>query len=274
MHYYTVEQVADLWQQTFAHVKVALQTHTLIITLARPKAKNAMSPTMIREYAYALAYAHYTADIWAVIFRAEGDVWCAGMDLKAMKGQQEPTDSSIPLPTGEVVIAELLRQVHKPIIAEIHAPVYAGGLLLAGSAHYVVATQEAKFGLPEVKRGLFPFQVMAMLLPNLPTRKVLDWCMRGRVLSAQEAFEWGLITHLVASEAVEDTVNMLLQDLFSNSPAAIRIGLQAFDEMRHVPDNDRQAYLKQLFEQTAQTADAQEGMQAFIEKRAPVWTGK
>ncbi len=274
MNCYTHSQVATLATEVFAHIRIEIQLHTLIITLARPKAKNAMSPTMIREYAYALAYAHYMPDIWAVIFRAEGDVWCAGMDLKAMKGQEEPTNSTIPLPTGELVIAELFRQVHKPIIAEVEAPVYAGGLLLVGSAHYVVATQEAKFGLPEVKRGLFPFQVMAMLLPNLPPHKVLDWCMRGRVLTAQEATDWGLITHLVGKEEVQNTVNTLLSDLFDNSPAAIRMGLQAFDEMRHVADNERQSYLKQVFEQTAQTTDAQEGMQAFIDKRKPVWTGK
>ena len=273
MHY-TAEQVSVLAEQTFAQVKVAQEAHTLYITLARPQAKNAMSPTMIREFAYALAYAHHTPDVWAVVFRAEGNVWCAGMDLKAMKGQEEATNSTIPLPTGEVVIGELFRKVHKPVIAEVQAPVYAGGLLLVGSAHYVVATQEASLGLPEVKRGLYPFQVMSLLLQNLPTRKVMDWCLRGRVISAQEAFEWGLITHLVGKEEIETTTQTLLTDLYENSPSAIRMGLLAFDEMRHIADNDRQTFLKHLFEQTAKTADAQEGMQAFIEKRKPVWTGK
>ncbi len=273
MNLYTLQQVQDLPIHTFAHIKVAIELHTLIITLARPKAKNAMSPTMIREYAFALAYAHYTPDIWAVVFRAEGDVWCAGMDLKAMKGQEEPTDSTIPLPAHEVVIAELLRQVHKPIIAEVDAPVYAGGLLLLGSAHYIVATGQARLGLPEVKRGLYPFQVMSMLLQHLPARTVLDWCMRGRTVSAEEAHRWGLITHLVGKEDIYKTTATLLEELFENSPAAIRIGLQSYDEMRNIADSDRQAYLKALFEQTAQTADAQEGMQAFIEKRKPIWKG-
>jgi enoyl-CoA hydratase/carnithine racemase len=271
--YYQPEQVSLLPQHTFAQIKVEVQTNTLVVTLARPKAKNAMSPTMIREYAYAFAYAHHTPEIWAIVIRAEGDVWCAGMDLKAMKGQEEPTNSTIPLPTGEIVIAELLRKVHKPIIAEVQAPVYAGGLLLVGSAHYVVATEEAKLGLPEVKRGLYPFQVMAMLLQNLPTRQVLDWCMRGRTITAQEAHKWGLITHLVGKTEVEATTQTLLAELFENSPTAIRMGLQAFDEMRHIADEERQAFLKKIFEQTAQTQDAQEGMQAFIEKRKPVWKG-
>lgn len=274
--YYTASQVENLSTQIFAHIKVAFKNNTLTIILARPKAKNALSPTMIREFAYALAYAHYTAEVWAVVFKAEGNVWCAGMDLKAMKGQEEPTDSTIPLPTEEIVIAELLRKVHKPIIIEAEAPVYAGGLLLWGSAHYVVATENVNMGLPEVKRGLYPFQVMSMLLQNLPTRQVLDWCMRGRTLTAHEGHQCGLITHLVAidSESVGKVTENLLNELFENSPTAIRLGLEAFDEMRQVADSERQAYLKKIFEQTAQTADAQEGMQAFIEKRKPIWTGK
>jgi enoyl-CoA hydratase/carnithine racemase len=273
MHY-SIEQVTTLPTQTFAHIRTAIDGNTLLITLARPEAKNAMSPTLIRELAFALAYAHYMPEIWAVVLRAEGTVWCAGMDLKAMKGQAEATNSTIPLPTNEVVLVELFRQVHKPIIAEVKAPVYAGGLLLVGSAHYVVATPDVKLVLPEVKRGLFPFQVMSMLLQNLPTRKVLDWCMRGNAVTAEIAYNWGLITHLTDAENVENTTQGILKELFQGSPAAIRIGLQAFDEMRHVADNERQAFLKRLFEQTAQTADAQEGMQAFIEKREPIWTGK
>ncbi|TAD89110.1 MAG: hypothetical protein EAY75_05140 [Bacteroidetes bacterium] len=78
---------------------------------------------------------------------------------------------------------------------------------------------------------------------------------------------------MVGKEDVTKTTETLLAELFENSPAAIRMGLQSYDEMRNIADSDRQAYLKALFEQTAQTADAQEGMQAFIEKRKPIWKG-
>jgi enoyl-CoA hydratase/carnithine racemase len=271
--YYSIDQIADLHQHTFAYIKVKEADHILTITLARPHAKNAMSPTMIREYSFAMSYAHHQSSVWAVIFEAEGSVWCAGADLKAMRGQEESNHSTIPLPATEIVIGDLFAKIHKPVIAKVHAPVYAGGFLLIGGATYVIASDTATFSLPEVKRGIFPFQVMAMLLPNISARKVIDFCLRARTATASEALEMGLITHIVQAEALDSTVAGLIAEIFENSPSAIRLGLKALDEMRTVADTDRQAFLKQMLAECIQTTDAQEGLKAFAEKRKPEWKG-
>ncbi len=271
---YNNTQVQAIFSQTFAYLKVEEKDHVLYITLNRPQAKNAMSPTMVREYAYALSYAHHQAHIWAVVFAAEGNVWCAGADLKAMRGQEEANDSTIPMPSTEIVIGDLFTKVHKPVIARLHAPVYAGGHLLVAGCHFVVATPAVSFSLPEAKRGLFPFQVMDMLLKIMPVRPVLDWCIRGGTIDAKQGLEWGLVTQLVTEDALDECVSQLIQEITQNSPSAIRIGLEAFEMMRSVPEQEKQAFLKKMFEQTIQTADAQEGLKAFAEKRKPAWTGK
>lgn len=271
---YNAKQVESLSSQTFAYIKVEEEGHILKITLARPEAKNAMSPTMSREYAYAMSYAHHQPHIWAVVFAAEGNVWCAGADLKAMRGQEEENNSTIPMPNGEIVIGELFTQIHKPVIARVHAPVYAGGHLLIAGCHFVIATPEVKFSLPEVKRGLFPFQVMDMLLKVLPSRIVLGWCMKGGAITAQQALDWGLVTELVSEDKLDQSIEQLTEQLFENSPSAIRLGLKSYEEMREVSESNKQSFLKKMLERTINTQDAQEGLKAFAEKRKPQWTGK
>jgi len=274
MHY-SAEQVADLAQQRFAFVDVSLHNHVLRITLNRPAKKNAMNPGMMAEIAYAMAYAHFTPEVWAVVLAANGDVFCAGADLKAFAGQDADADkSTIPAPTGEVLLGELFVKVHKPCIARVHGPVYAGGFLLIGGCHYVVAADTATFALPEVKRGLYPMQVMASLLPVMPARKVLDLCLRGHTFSAQEAQQAGLVTHLAPAELLDVTLDNLLAELLQNSPTALRYGLQAFDELRSIGGAEAHAYLKGMLGKLLQTEDAREGIAAFAEKRKPNWTGK
>lgn len=274
MMVYSKAQTQEIWKQTFAYILVEEKGNVLTIILNRPQAKNAMSPTMIREYAFAMSYAHHQSHIWAVVFEAKGDIWCAGADLKAMRGQEEENNSSIPFPESEIVIAELFIQIHKPVIAKVNAPVYAGGFLLTCGATFVIASEKTKFGLPEVKRGIYPFQVMASMLQMMPLRKVLDFCVRGKVVDAKEAFELGLITELVAEIDLDQAVEKLLQEIFENSPSAIRLGLKALDKMRSIEDSEKQAFLKQMLQETIQTEDAQEGLKAFAEKRKPIWKGE
>ncbi len=260
---------------SYAYIKAKAENHVLTITLARPQAKNAMSPTMIREYAYAMSHAHYNKDIWAVVFEAEGNIWCAGADLKAMRGEEEANNSSVPFPQKEIVIGDLFTQLHKPVITKIHAPVYAGGFLLVGNAHYNIAVKSATFSLPEVKRGIFPFQVMAVLLNNMPARTVLDWCLRAKTLTATQALEAGLLTHVVENEEeLTQKTQEIISELFENSPSAIRLGLKAYTEMQSISAEEKQSFLKKILEETIQTKDAQEGLKAFAEKRKPNWIGE
>ena len=261
--------------QVFAHLVVDVSEHLLTITLNRPEKKNAMTPVMITEIAYALSYAHHTPDIRAVVIQANGDTFCAGADLKAFMGDtQEPTDSTVPSPEEEILIGELFIGLHKPCIAKVAGPVYAGGFLLICGCTHVVAADVATFSLPEVKRGIWPMQVMESLLQIIPARKVLDLCMRANVMSGAEAKEFGLVTHSVATDEVDKVVKELLDQILVNSPNAIHQGLKAYDELRSIESSEKHAYLKKKLVEIFKSEDAAEGVKAFKEKRAPIWTGK
>jgi enoyl-CoA hydratase/carnithine racemase len=270
---YTQEQINHFSEQTFGYLLLEEAHHVLRITLNRADKKNALHPQMVNELAYALRYAHFRKSIWAVVLDAAGDVFCAGADLKSFAGDTDGRTSTIPAPDGEILLGELFAKVHKPCIAKVTGDVYAGGFMLLSGCHYVVACNHIKLGLPEVKRGLFPFQVMASLLEVMPQRKVLDWCMRGYNLEVEQAYEWGLVTHISIAEQIETDVQELLQQLLENSPSAIRLGLEAYDHLRQTGIQNQHQYLLNKFMETIQTKDAQEGIAAFREKRRPIWVG-
>ena len=271
---YTIEQALQFHNHTFAHLLVEEKNHLLTITLNRPEKKNALNPTLFKELSYALSYAKYNQDIWGVVVAATGDVFCAGADLKSFAGEQQTSVSSVPEPAGEVVLGDVFASLYKPCIARVHAPVYAGGFLIVCGCTHVIASGNATFSLPEVKRGIFPFQVMNSLLQIMSPRQALDFCIRAKTMNAADAEKCGLVSKVVSLENLDEEVNALVNEIFQFSPAAIRIGLEAYDNLKNIPAAEAHSYLKQMLGDALQTKDAAEGIAAFAEKRKPNWTGR
>ena len=272
MNFYDRNQIEKALEQQYAFIKLTVSDHVMTLTLDRAEKKNALHPQMINEIAFALQYAKQTNDIWVVILQAEGNIFCAGADLQAFMGKSDPFESSIPLPNEEILLGELFNKVHKPIITKVEGDVYAGGFFFLAGATYVLANDHIKLGLPEVKRGLYPFQVMAALLDIMPKRKVIDWCIRGYNLSVQKAEEYGLVTHITNPGTINAVVQALVNDIKNNSPTAIRLGLEALDVIQS--SDNKHKYLVEMLKKTIATKDGQEGLKAFKEKRKPVWTGE
>lgn len=273
---YSKEQVANFHDQQFDFVLVDESDHVLSLTLNRPEKKNALNPLFMSEIAYCLAYAHHTPEVWIVKILANGNVWSAGADLKAFAGEEQPAvNSTIPKAPKDVVVGDEFKNLHKPCIALVDAPLFAGAHLIIGGCTHVIATQNASFSLPEVKRGLWPMQVMASLAPLMTSRQLLDYCMRGKPLSAEEAYDYGLVSDLVEdAEEMHDRADSICSDIKENSPAAIRLGLKAFQEMQNKEDKELHSFLYKMLQEVLQTEDAMEGLMAFREKRKPEWKGK
>ncbi|MEM6345169.1 MAG: enoyl-CoA hydratase-related protein [Bacteroidota bacterium] len=272
MKLYTSEQCAQFEDQSFAFIQVEIEDRVMILTLDRERKKNALHPQMVNEIAYAFNVAFHREDVWMLLIQAKGKVFCSGADLKAFAGMVEPNDSSVPQPAEEILIGQLFRDLRKPIICKVAGNVYAGGFLFLAGAHIVLAQDDIKLGLPEVKRGLFPFQVMASLLQVMPARKVMDWCIRGYNLPVRDAERYGLVSESYPADQLEARTQEIIHELRQNSPKAISMGLEAYDHIR--PSEGEHQYLLNMFRQTIMSADGQEGIKAFREKRSPVWTGK
>lgn len=272
MHFYKNLTTEVIHKQNFAFLIVEEADKVLTITLNREKKRNALHPQMVNELAYVFQYAHDSKDVWVIVIQAKGRVFCAGADLKAMAGIIEPNDSTIPQPQGEILIGELFNKVYKPTIAKITGDVYAGGFFFLAGANIVVAQDDVKFGLPEVKRGLYPFQVMASLLQVMPARKVVDWCIRGYNLPVAQAERYGLVSQVVSPDQVDQATKDIIAELKENSPSAIRYGLMSYNHIQ--PRGEEHKYLFDMLQKTITSKDGMEGLKAFREKRKPEWTGE
>ncbi len=224
---------------------------------------------MLNELAFALQYADKNKNIRVLVLRAKGDVFCSGLDLSAMHGKIDKHKSSIGKPSKEVLLVNLWTGLSKPSMAIVQGNVYAGGYLLLACCTYVVADNSLKFSLPETRRGIFPMQVMGVLMRVIPPRVLLDWCIRGYEIDAQKAEQWGLVSMAVKKDDIEFQANKWIKEVIANSPKAISLGMQAYSSI--VDDEKNQKYLKSMLDKVIDTNDAKEGLKAFKEKRDPKW---
>ena len=275
MRFYTREDISGFETIRFLYIKTVVNGPVFRITLNRPEKRNAFTPTMANEITFALAYAHYTTDIRCVILSAEGPVFCAGADLNAFHDSaQDRVNPELPLPLKEIILGDAFRELCKPCIAQVEGPVYAGGFLLICGATFVVSSQKATFSLPEVKRGIWPMQVMASLLKIMPPRKVLEISVTGRVYTADEALEMGLVTQIATQDKIVKEVESLADEICENAPYAIHAGMKAFQELPGIPESQWHTYLKDQLDKILESEDSVEGITAFREKRKPVWRGR
>jgi enoyl-CoA hydratase/carnithine racemase len=271
--YYTNTQVNSPKEWQFAYLETHFANHVFTIVLNRPQKRNAMNTLFMNEIAFALAHAHYNPQVRVVVIEAKGSIFCAGADLNAFAGNLETVSSTVPEPQEPVKLGDAFARLFKPCIAQVHAAVYAGGFLILGGCSHVIASEEAQFGLPEVRRGIWPFQVMASLMSIVPERILLDWCMRGHVFNAHEAKSAGIVTEIVEPQKLRDAVQSLASELSANAPLAIQRGMSAYYQLKSLSQEKHHAYLYDQLQELLKTQDAAEGINAFSEKRKPVWKG-
>ena len=270
--FFTETDIQKYSAVSFQLIKTKQEGHLFTITLNRPEKRNAFTPTMLQEIAFALAYAHFQDGIWCVLLEAEGTVFCAGMDLNVFQNPAlDVKNETLPKSLKEITIGDVFKYLEKPCIAKVEGNVLAGGFLFIGSCTFVVATEDAQFGLPEVKRGIFPMQVMATLLKIMPQRKVMEMCILGKNYTAQQSFDLGLVTQISTKESIKNDVKTLIDSILENSPFAIKKGLEALNKLQNLSESEQHPYLIKVLQEIRNSPDAKEGILAFKEKRKPVW---
>ena len=250
----------------FQATKVDVSNNILTLTLNRPEKKNALNNVMMNEINYALAYAKQERDVRVVVIAAEGDIFCAGADLR-----REKSESNVPVLEDANDISLALRHLYKPVICKIQGSVLAGALLMVTNSTHAIAIKEAKFSAPEIKRGLWPFMVMAGLFRVMPKRAGLDFIMRGQPIDADKAEQWGLINESVDSQDLDNKVDNLASELASLAPGTMQFGLEAFEKQDAMSFDSALPYLQEQIAKCFEGEDAKEGISAFLEKREPDW---
>ena len=255
-------------EREYTAIDVGSDEGVATIRLAVPERKNALSPAMVNELLYAFEDARDDEDVRVVVLTGTGNAFCAGGDLKQMgKGALPPKGDFV-----DLMLA--FRAIEKPVIAKLNGYAYGGGVGLVAGCHFAVAGTSVKLGTPEIARGLFPMMIMAVMQRVVPRRKLLDMMLLGERLSATEALEIGLLSHVVKDEELDAKVDAIAQRLAAQSPTAMRLGLRAFHHQSDLALEDALPYLRDRLYELLGTEDAREGLRAFFEKREPKWKGK
>ena len=225
---------------------------------------------MINALAAALTSANSDRSVRAIVLTGAGDkAFCAGADLQS--GQSFQFDYAEPT-QGFANLLRLSRQMTVPMVARVNGACMAGGMGLLAMCDLAVAAPHAQFGLPEVKVGVFPAQVLSVLNGLIGARALTELCITGEPIGAEEALRLGLINRV--SEDLDDGVDALLNRFLDKSPAAIRRGLYLMKRIGAMSFEESMAFTESQIGLIALTEDAAEGQAAFREKRAPRWSGR
>ncbi len=243
------------------------------IILNRPEKGNSMNRQVMEELKTAFYMLDEDEECRVIILSGAGKGFCAGGDLSDMSGDASLLEQR----AFNRVFPQVLTAIGKTgkiIISKVHGYSLAGGFGLAVACDMTVISEKAKLGTPEILRALYPFMIMAPISRCMPQKKMIEMCFTGENVTPAQALEYGIANLVVPEDELDSAVDALAEKIARNSPVAIRLGKEAFYMQRDMEYFKSLGYLSECIAIITQTQDAHEGVQAFFEKRQPVWTGK
>lgn len=249
-----------------------------ILTLNRPQARNSLSEAMLEALGDALTAIAHDRDVRAVILAANGPAFSAGHDLKELNARRSDDDRGrtyfkhvMGLCSGMMQQIVMLPQ---PVIAAVQATATAAGCQLVASCDLAVASRSAQFATPGVNIGLFCSTPMVALTRNVPRKHAMEMLLTGEMISAEEAARIGLVNHVVAPGRERAEALKLAGKITAKSALTLKIGKQAFYRQIEMPLGEAYKYASEVMVENMLAHDAEEGICAFIEKRAPKWQNR
>jgi len=249
-------------------VEFEKRNNVAILTLNRPDARNAISPEVSQAMAQHLDEIEADPALRIVVITGRGEVFSAGADLKVV-AQGRAND----IARGKGGFAGIVsRDFPKPVIGAVNGPALAGGFEIVLSCDLVVAADTARFGIPEVKRGLMAAAGGLIRLPKrVPLAIALELAMTGDPIDAARALQLGLVNRVVPAASVLDEALALADRIGENSPISVRNSRQLVREAGELSEAEGWRRTLELMMPVFESGDAVEGATAFAEKRPPVW---
>ncbi|MGA2219405.1 MAG: enoyl-CoA hydratase-related protein [Terracidiphilus sp.] len=257
---------------SFTTILVADEGETRTITLNRPERRNAMTPAMQLELIAALQAAS-EGDCRVVVLQGAGSAFCSGLDLTELQAMSGKTAAEHRADADRIaMLFSTLYELPKPTIAAVHGAAIAGGTGLATICDFTLAVPTAKFGYTEVRIGFVPALVSPYLALQIGDKRARDLLLTARLFDAEEAFRLGLVNEVVPPNSLADHVRALAHALAANSPESLAATKQLLTA-QHKPWLD--AAISNALNTNArarETADFQEGITSFLQKRPPRWS--
>ncbi len=251
-------------------INTEIQDGIMVITINRPQARNAINYEAAQQLGKALDNLDSNSDVVIGILTGADNTFCSGMDLKAFA-----KDGQRPYVDGKGFAGICERPPVKPIIAAVEGYALAGGCEIALACDLIVASSSAKFGLPEVKRGIVPGSGGMLRFPaRVPYHIAMEAVLTGEMFPADRAAQFGLVNRLVEPGKALDGAMDMARTIAANGPLAVQTAKQIVSSSRDWPQQYMFDLQRPRIAHIFTSADAKEGATAFAEKRAPVWKGK
>ena len=256
----------------YQHLTLSVQDRIATLTINRPDKLNALNAATIGELGRAIDELETRDDVAAVILTGAGRAFVAGADINELTGLGALEGRRLARRGQEVF--RRFETSRKPTVAAVNGFALGGGCELAMSCHVRVATETAKFGQPEVKLGLIPGYGGTQRLPRLVGRgRALQLLMTGEMIDAAEAYRIGLVNRVVAPDQLLAQAATMVQQMLTNAPLALAACIEVVDRGLEMPLEDALDLEATRFGVLISTTDTAEGTRAFLEKRAPRFTG-
>lgn len=254
------------------------QRGVLELTLNRPELHNAFDAELISELTIALVEANNDAAVRVVVLSGSGKSFSAGADLNWMRSMANASEEENRVDALQLAaLMRTLNYLDRPTIAKIHGAAFGGGLGLLACCDMTVCTESAKFGLTETTLGLVPAVISPYVFRKMGESHARRYFLSGERFSAQQALQIGLVQETVADDALDETVDQLISRLLKAAPGAVLASKKLLNAVAG-HDEEQQAvqdeYTAQLIATLRVSAEGQEGLNAFLEKRLPDWLGQ
>jgi enoyl-CoA hydratase/carnithine racemase len=246
-----------------------------ILTLNRPAARNSLSEAMLEALGAALLEIATERSVRVVILAANGPAFCAGHDLKEISAHRKDADRGRAYFERIMALcSQAMQQIvtlPQPVIAAVHATATAAGCQLVASCDLAVASQTAKFATPGVNIGLFCSTPMVALSRNVSRKHAMEMLLTGDLIAAEDAARIGLVNRVVAPGREHAEALALAEKIAAKSTLTVKIGKEAFYRQAEMPLADAYSYASEVMVENMLARDAEEGINAFVEKREPKW---
>ena len=253
---------------------LSIDARVATLTLNRPQRRNALTAQIVQGLTEQLAALSQRPEVSVIVLTGAGDkAFCAGADL----ADQQLADGALGLHHSREAFAALLLQMHRcarPIIARVNGAALGGGFGLALNCDLVIASQDASFATPEIKVGLFPMMIMAVLARNIGRKRAMELMLTGQRISAAQALSMGFVNDVVEPAQLDARVQELAAQIAGYSPAVLRLGRQAFYKTQDMSFEQALSTLHNELTINTLAEDAAEGIMAFFGGREPQWKGR
>jgi enoyl-CoA hydratase/carnithine racemase len=243
------------------------------LILNRPAARNALSVALLGELQQALDDIAKDETAKVVVISANGPVFCAGHDLREIRANPDRQYYERVFAQNAKLMLSIVR-LPQPVIAQVHGVATAAGCQLVASCDLAVAAEGARFATPGVNIGLFCSTPMVALSRAVPRKNALEMLLTGEPIGAQQARDWGLVNRVVPESRLADEVAALAGQIAGKSPLVLKIGKEAFYRQAEVGLAEAYDYASQVMTANMLARDAEEGIDAFLQKRPPKWENR